>query len=45
LTGLLGINIAGIPGAENPWAFLIFCGLLTGLVAAQIIIFKKKGWF
>jgi zinc transporter len=45
LTGLLGINIAGIPGAENPWAFLIFCGLLIGLVAAQIIIFKKKGWF
>ena len=45
LTGLLGINIAGIPGAENPWAFLIFCGLLIGLVATQIIIFKKKGWF
>ncbi len=28
LTGLLGINIAGIAGAENPAAFAIFCALL-----------------
>lgn len=34
LTGLLGINVGGIPGAENPVAFWIFCGLLVALVAA-----------
>lgn len=45
LTGLLGINIGGVPGAENPAAFVIFCGLLMALVGAQIMIFKKKGWF
>ncbi len=45
LTGLLGINIGGVPGAENPAAFMIFCGLLVALVGAQIMIFKKKGWF
>jgi zinc transporter len=28
LTGLLGINIGGIPGAENPQAFVVFCGML-----------------
>jgi zinc transporter len=45
LTGLLGINVAGIPGAENPQAFGIFCTLLFGLVVAQYFIFKKLKWF
>jgi len=33
LTGLLGVNLAGIPFAEAPWAFWVFTGLL-GFVAA-----------
>jgi zinc transporter len=45
LTGLLGINIGGIPGSENNQAFAIFCGLLVGVVALQIVIFKKMKWF
>jgi len=45
LTGLLGINIGGIPGSDQPAAFAIFCGLLVFLVAAQILIFKKFRWF
>ena len=43
-TGLLGINVGGIPSAENPDAFLIFCGILIITVIAQIIIFKKLKW-
>jgi zinc transporter len=45
LTGLLGINVGGIPGAENANAFAIFCGLLILIVAVQVIIFKKFKWF
>lgn len=45
LTGLLGINIGGIPGAENPKAFLMFCGFLVALVIGQIALFKKMKWF
>ncbi len=45
LTGLLGINVGGIPGAENSDAFLIFCGILILIVAVQAIIFKKLKWF
>ncbi len=45
LTGLLGINIGGIPGADNPHAFYIFDVILIGIVAAQVIIFKKLKWF
>ncbi|MDA0332750.1 MAG: zinc transporter ZntB [Proteobacteria bacterium] len=45
LTGLLGINLAGIPGAENPAAFAIFCAMLVTLVIAQILLFRKLKWF
>ncbi len=45
LTGLLGINVGGIPGANNANAFAIFCGLLIFIVVIQVIIFKKFKWF
>ncbi len=45
LTGLLGINIGGIPGSDNPTAFAVFCGMLILLVTVQIIIFRKLKWF
>ena len=44
LTGLLGINVGGIPGSEYKAAFAIFCLLLVGLVIAEIVVFKKKKW-
>lgn len=42
LTGLLGINVGGIPGAENPTAFAIFVAILVVLVALQIL-FSERG--
>ena len=44
LTGLLGINIGGIPGAQSDNAFLIFSLMLVAIVSIQYIIFKKKNW-
>ncbi len=44
LTGLLGINVAGIPGAEDPMAFLEVCLILLGIVILQIVIFKRMRW-
>lgn len=44
LTGLLGINVGGIPGAENENAFYIFIGVLALIVTTQLIIFKKNRW-
>lgn len=44
LTGLLGINVGGIPGAENKGAFGIFIVILVGLVAMQLYYLKKKKW-
>ncbi|QSX29442.1 zinc transporter ZntB [Shewanella cyperi] len=44
LTGLLGVNIGGIPGANTDWAFAAFCGLLILLVAVQLLLFYRKRW-
>jgi len=45
LTGLLGINVGGIPGAEDVHAFWIFLGVLAALVFTQVVIFKIFRWF
>lgn len=44
LTGLFGINIGGIPGAQNDNAFYVFSAILILIVTVQYVIFKKKGW-
>ena len=44
LTGLLGINVGGIPGADYKAAFAIFCLLLAAVVVIEIVIFRKKKW-
>lgn len=43
-TGLLGVNVGGIPGTENPNAFYIFSGFLVVVVILQFIYFRKKKW-
>ena len=44
LTGLLGINIGGMPGVENDNAFWIFCGLMAVLLGLELVIFKRLKW-
>ena len=45
LTGLMGVNIAGMPGTQNLYAFWVFSFLLLIIVTIQILIFKKLKWF
>jgi zinc transporter len=45
LTGLLGVNVSGIPGADSPYGFTIFNGFLFVVIVVQIWIFKKLKWF
>lgn len=44
LTGLLGINIGGIPGTDYPHAFLVFVGMLVAVVVIQVLLFRWKKW-
>lgn len=43
-TGLLGINVGGIPGAENASGFLIFSGFIVLLLVLQLLFFRWKKW-
>jgi zinc transporter len=44
LTGLLGINVGGIPGADYKDAFFVFSMMIIAIVVLQIWIFKWKKW-
>ncbi|WP_226622360.1 zinc transporter ZntB [Alloyangia pacifica] len=44
LTGLFGINVAGMPGASEPVAFWVFCGGLLVVVALQLLILRRLRW-
>ena len=44
LTGLLGINVGGIPLAESRWGFAAVCGILAAVVAVQVLLFRKLRW-
>lgn len=41
LTGLLGINIGGMPGVDSPWAFGIFCAFLLLCFVGEYILLKR----
>lgn len=45
LTGLLGINVGGMPGADFAWAFYIVCALCVVIGGGLTWYFRKKGWF
>lgn len=44
LTGLLGINVGGIPGTENKWAFAVVTIFLIAIAVVLIGWFKKIKW-
>ncbi|WP_344956147.1 zinc transporter ZntB [Zobellella aerophila] len=44
MTGLLGVNLAGIPLADNAAAFGVFVATLVLMVALQVWYFRRRGW-
>ncbi|NJK81611.1 MAG: zinc transporter ZntB [Chloroflexaceae bacterium] len=44
LTGLLGVNIGGIPGQNDAWAFLIFSLIIVLMGVLQILVFRWLRW-
>ena len=45
ITGLLGINVDGIPGAHYPHAFEIVCAMLLAVSLGQVWLFRRLRWF
>lgn len=44
LTGLLGINVGGIPGSDSPYGFLVACALIVALALGQWWLFRRLRW-
>ncbi|GGD11975.1 zinc transporter ZntB [Aquisalinus flavus] len=44
LTGLLGINVGGMPGAGMDHAFWIVCGLLLCITLGELWLFRMMKW-
>ena len=44
LTGLLGINVGGMPGAETAWAFWAVCAMLAAVTIFEVWLFKRLNW-
>ncbi|SEK82665.1 zinc transporter ZntB [Pacificibacter marinus] len=45
LTGLLGVNVGGIPLADSAWGFAIVCAILIVVGIGQVWLFKRLGMF
>jgi zinc transporter len=44
ITGLLGINVAGIPGTHDPYAFWLVCGMLMAVAVGAIVLIRWRRW-
>jgi zinc transporter len=44
-TGLMGINVGGMPGVEGDLGFWIVVAMSVGIAGILAIYFKKKRWF
>ena len=44
ITGLFGMNVAGLPGLENPAAFVIVSVAMAVIVTGILTIFRKNRW-
>jgi zinc transporter len=44
ITGLLGINVGGIPGTESTIAFSVVTLILVGIAFIEFLLFRRKKW-
>jgi len=44
LTGLLGINVGGMPGVNDSHAFWITCGLIVVVLVVEIMVLRRLKW-
>ncbi|MDW5378239.1 zinc transporter ZntB [Halomonas sp. HP20-15] len=45
LTGLLGVNVGGIPGADSPLGFTLFVSITLAVGVGVMALLKRKHWW
>ncbi|MEL7259814.1 MAG: zinc transporter ZntB [Pseudomonadota bacterium] len=44
ITGLFGVNVAGMPGTGTPWAFAALCAALVVITVAALWALRRLRW-
>ncbi|MEQ8326940.1 MAG: zinc transporter ZntB [Parvibaculum sp.] len=44
ITGLLGINVGGLPGTDDPFAFAVVCAILAVLAGLEVWLLRRLKW-
>ncbi len=44
VTGLFGVNVAGMPGVETPWAFAALCGAMIAISVVALLWMRRLKW-
>lgn len=44
ITGLLGMNVAGLPGTQSPLGFLVAVGFMAATAVLLLVFFRWKRW-
>jgi Mg2+ and Co2+ transporter CorA len=45
IAGLLGMNVGGVPGIDNPSGFMIVVVLMLLIGLVLFVLFRRRGWF
>jgi len=44
VTGLLGMNVGGLPGVDSRWGFVGAIGVMAVVVGLVMLVFRRKRW-
>jgi len=44
ISGVLGMNVAGIPFSDQPWAFAGVCAVLFAIAVGLVVWMRKLRW-
>ena len=44
LTGLMGMNVAGLPGTVSPSAFWLVSFIMLAIAVVILVLLRRKGW-
>ena len=45
IAGLFGMNVGGLPGADSAWGFAFVVACLVLLMAGEVWLLRRIGWF
>jgi zinc transporter len=45
ISGMLGMNVGGVPGGETPWAFFATCALFVTVAVVEIWLLRRMRWW